>query len=160
MGDRTNVTLAVALEHLDALRATVPDEDFEFGEPDDTCTDTGGVVLALFEFGEINYADLGIEQLLRMSGIPYNKTWSQGDEYTSGSEWFRLKPERGQYLFRQIYDDEQWFDAGELKERLDDHKALKTYILDRTALNTCPPFDQAQLDRHKIWKLEKLITSD
>lgn len=40
--------------------------------------------LLTFEYDDVNYTNLGLEQAMQQQGIPFDKKWDHGDEYPEG----------------------------------------------------------------------------
>ncbi|MCU7556082.1 hypothetical protein OCL06_15935 [Alteromonas sp. ASW11-19] len=103
MSDNTSVELT--------LRVT----DFHTHQDlfDDNCTVLVGdhtmagahSYLVEVSYSRCNGGEIGIEAALQARGIPYDKCWGAGDEFTSGMETARVLP-NGQIVTKRIYDDE------------------------------------------------------
>jgi hypothetical protein len=91
MGDRTRVTITVRKTDYERMQAQRGDNDATFRDAigADTTDDDGDYIV--IRGYEINYADWSdLQDILKENGIPYDKTWDAGGDYSAGESYIRV----------------------------------------------------------------------
>ena len=81
MGDRTTVYLTVLKTQADAAKKLFDEGGDEDHRDDET---------SIFTFYDVNYGELEFLDELRDAGIAYDSDWSEGDNYSSGTQSCRF----------------------------------------------------------------------
>lgn len=107
MGDRVSVTLTIRQSDFIKHKALFEDEYFaDFEGVDFFDVGTDGTKYADLQFNQVNYGDLSFESELCDKRVPYDKSWTSGDEFPSGVEHVRLTAD-GKWEFREFYADNE-----------------------------------------------------
>lgn len=81
-----------------------------------------------FFFEEVKYGELHAVTYLQIAGIPYNVHNEEGEDYCAETKYCRYN-EKGECVLSTIGNDDDFIHVEELLEIIDDHKALREYIL-------------------------------
>lgn len=149
MGDRTSVDLTILKVHQAKFEALKDRDEHETQHEDDQ--------FISYMFWEVNYGNLPFLDELIKAGIPFTSHWESGSEYGPGNEHVRFTPE-GEIQRIEISDEYLNPDLDELIKRLDDHRALKDYILDHRDRITPLPWD-SQEEYAKVYLTKQLIAA-
>lgn len=147
MGDRTSVMLEILSTQAEKAETFFDGDAFELDEspPITTCT-----------FQEVNYGNLPYLKKLRDNGIAYNSIWSSGSNYSSGAEYGRYTSQ-GVFVVLTVYDDCINPDLDSLLKMIEDHTALKEYLLEHQKKVTPLPWDNQEA-YGKLYQVMRLIT--
>jgi hypothetical protein len=149
MGDRTSVDLTILKVHQAKFEALKDRDEHETQHEDDQ--------FISYMFWEVNYGNLPfLDELIKL-GIPFTSHWESGSEYGPGNEHVRFTPD-GEIQRIEIADEYLNPDLDELLKRLDDHRALKDYILDHRDRITPIPWD-SQEEYAKVYLTKQLIAA-
>ena len=147
MGDRTSVTLTVLIE-----QAAEAEKLFTFGSDYGYANEK----FAMYDFNEVNYGNLPFLNELMHAGIAFDSEWGSGSEYGPGIHFCRFDAQ-GLIHANEVSDEGQNPPLGELIKRIDDHNALRQYILEYKRDVTPLPWDN-QIEYGKIHRALMLIT--
>ena len=119
---------------------------------------SSGIDLTTYTFCECNYGELGFTLLLTKAGISYDKTWEQGSEFNSGTEYSRFTPE-GEIVWKEIYENEINPDLNKLMELIDDPSALTKAVRAHHELITVLSWSN-QEEYGKIYRTLQLLNPE
>lgn len=147
MGDRTTVTLTVLASQKEAAKElfdTAAVEDWGYRE------------LHEYLFYEVNYGELEFLDKLQAAGIAYASRWDAGDGYGAGTKFCRFTSD-GDSEIKEVYDTGVNPELTPLLACIDDHAALKKFILAHRESITPLPWDN-QEEYGKRHRAKQLIT--
>jgi hypothetical protein len=149
MSDRTTVFLT--LPKL-LIKLAVP----LFKDPPSDSNLTMNLDYVTYTFEDCNYGELRFADKLTEQGIPHNREWDSGDEYSAGVETVRFTSE-GKVQRITIYDGSRSIDIDTLVELINNYEDLKEYILTKQKENEVLPWDN-QIEYGRIYRARRLIT--
>ena len=147
MGDRTDVFLTVLTEHAKETLKVCGDIPETMWENDTT---------TCYYFTECNYGNLDCEEQLKERGIPYDKEWGEGGDYSSGTEYFRFT-EEGEAVLKELYDNCLNPPLEKLLLVINEPEKLKEYILAFEAQVSVLPWDN-QFKYSRIYLARQLVS--
>lgn len=150
MGDRTTVHLSIPESYEESAKTLV-----DFSSYSDRFTKKPGLVCLRFD--DVDSGELEFEKELMSMGIPYDKSWDAGANYTSGKEYFRFEAD-GTAVSLVVYDEDKNPSLQHLMELFHSHEALQAYIRAHYQKVTPLPWD-SQVEYSKRYRLKKLITA-
>ena len=154
MGDRTTVTLTVLSSQLEAAKGILKKKAGEPWEKNEISQQP----LKSLIFDEVNYGDLPGLKNLQAAGIAYDSEWGQGGEYSPGCTSCRFTKD-GELIVKEIYDYEVNPPIETLLTLIDDHEALRSYILLYKEEHTVPLITPEQEDFGKVYRIKQLIAA-
>lgn len=149
MGDRTTVylTLPKLLIKFAVPLFKIAPEDSDLILNSDYVT---------YTFYDCKYGELSFTDKLTELGIPHNREWESGHEYSAGVETIRFTSE-GKVQRIVIYDGSRRIDIDTLVELINNYEDLKEYILTKQKENEVLPWDN-QIEYGRIYMARRLIT--
>lgn len=114
MGDRCNVTIVVKacdVESNPDLCAFLLENEYDRQKNDK------GVELVMLVFYDVNYSNTKMEHVLNSLQINYDKYWTSGIEYVSGSE-----------CYRKVGEEFKMFPQSGCTNMVDFDSVLKAYV--------------------------------
>jgi hypothetical protein len=151
MGDRCWGRLSFHHTHLDKVEKLEPDIRQMLGDEE---PNSDGLLHV--EEDEINYGEFWFEDDLKKAGIPYDRSSDGGAEYGPQETFFRLLPE-GKHRWVVLDEGDNNVRVSTLMRLLDDHAALKAYILQSQEEIKYTPIDDEQLGLHKLWVMDQIL---
>jgi hypothetical protein len=151
MGDRTTVTLTVLTAHADRAG-----EIFDEDNLSEEASESQDGLLTHFVFYEVNRGNLDFLDELTAAGISYDSRWEDGSEFSAGVESMRFTPDGGSEM-KEVYDTHLNPNIEKLIELIDDHKALRGYILAHIEHVTALDWDK-QEEYSKLFRAKQLIS--
>lgn len=156
MGDRTSVSLMILKEDKEKFESNakaIDADDYDSNAPwheDEK--------FVYYQYYEVNYGNLPfIDDLIRL-GIPHDTEWDSGSEYGPGSSYARFTKD-GEVQHLEVSNEHRNPSLTGLIERLDDHEALKQFILDHKEQTVPLPLDEQQLINAKVYLTKQLISA-
>jgi hypothetical protein len=138
MGDRADVTLTVTQAGYNAMKL------LNLTEYDSAHNMADGTVELYYE--QCNYADLGFENVLVTNCICYDKSWTEGDDFSEGIEHFRVLSDGTEELKTFYSNDAITFYVSEVEKAANQgiEKVLEL-LTKKKARTTIAPFNDAAI---------------
>jgi hypothetical protein len=149
MGDRTTVTLYVPSALEAAAKAC-----FTF-EPDEESPDDDPNGICAFTFYEVNYGKIEFLDKLVEVGIPFDSSWDDDGEYSSGTDYCRFT-QAGEVIRKEIYDCNINPPMDTLIQYIDEPVVLRAFILEFKEKNCVPDWEN-QVEYGKRYRAKQLI---
>jgi hypothetical protein len=152
MSDRVSVRFTVLKAHsIDALRICADEPAYS-----DSVSDQNNLVIHSFD--ECNFGNLYCEEELKEAGIPYDKEWDEGGDYSAGTEYLRFTPD-GKAVLKEIYDNCINPDLFTMLKIIEDKGDLAKFVLDHHEEISVLSWDK-QLEYSKLYLMNQLISPD